>query len=112
VVLVQSTQNSGSSHPLHISRILSQIFPRDILEIKKVGRNKMQVQTNTYKVANRLVSNGSLSSHNLSAVIPSYKVLRTGIVKDVPQDISIELLRETIFSPIKVLELHRLNEIW
>jgi len=109
LVHVQSTQDSGSSYPLHISRVLSQIFPRDILEIKKVGRNKVQVQTNTYEAANRLVSNGSLSAHNLSAFIPSYKVLRTGIVRDVPQDISVELLRESISSPIKVLELHRLN---
>jgi len=43
LVHVQSTQDSDSSHPLHISRVLSQIFPRNILEIKKVGRNKVQV---------------------------------------------------------------------
>jgi len=89
--------------------VVSQIFPRDILEIKKAGRKKVLVQTNTYEAANRLVSNNSLTSHNLRAFIPSYKVLRTGIIRDVPQDLTIELFRESISSPIKILELHRLN---
>jgi len=109
VVQVQSTQKTALSHPLHISRVISQIFPRDILEIKKVGRNKVLVQTNSYEAANRLVSNSSLFSHNLKAFIPTYKVLRARIVKDVPQDLSVELLRESISSSIKILEIHRLN---
>jgi len=67
VVQVQSTQESGTSHPLHISRVIPQIFPRNILEIKKAGRNKILVQINTYEAANRLVSNNSLTSHNLRA---------------------------------------------
>jgi len=109
VVQVQSTQESGLSHPLHISRIVSQIFPREILETKKIGRNKILVQTNTYEAANRLASNSSLASHNLSAFIPSYKVLRAGIVRDVPQDFPVDHLNESISSPIKILEIHRLN---
>jgi len=105
-----TTQDTALPHTLHISRVLSQIFPRDILEIKKVGRGKVLVQTTTYEAANRLVINNSLS-YNLRAFIPSYKILRTGIVRDVLscEDISVELLRESISSPIKVLELHRLN---
>jgi len=111
IVQVQAvqTQDSGSLHPLHISRIISQTFPRDILEIRKAGRSKVLVQTSTYEAANRLVSNNSLSSHNLQAFIPSYKVLRAGIIRDVPQDVSVELIRESISSPIKILEIHRLN---
>jgi len=55
------------------------------------------------------VSNSSLNAHNLKAFIPTYKVLRSGIVRDVPQDVTAELLRDSISSPIKVLEIHRLN---
>jgi len=109
VVQVQSTQESGLSHPLHVSHVISQIFPQDILEIKKVGRSKVLVQTNTYEPANRLVSNNSLTSHNLRAFILTYKILRAGIIRDVPQDLSIELLKESISSSIKILKLHRLN---
>jgi len=38
-----------------------------------------------------------------------HQILRTGIVRDVPQDISMNLLKESISSPVKILEIHRLN---
>jgi len=47
IVQVQSIQESAFSHPLHISRTLSNILPRGILEIRKSGRGKVLVQTNT-----------------------------------------------------------------
>jgi len=109
IVQVQSTQESAHSHPLHISRTISTILPRGILEIRKSGRGKVLVQTSTYEVANRLVDNKSLPSLNLKAFIPSYRVLRCGIVRDVPQDVPIDILKESISSPIKILDLHRLN---
>jgi len=109
IVQVQSTQESAYSHPLHISRMLSSILPRGILEIRKSGRNKVMVHTTTYEIANRLVDDKSLSSYNLKAFIPAYRVLRCGIVRDVPQDITADVLKESISSPIKILEIHRLN---
>jgi len=109
LVQVQSTLESSPPHPLHISRILSQILPRDILEIRKLGLGKVIVQLNSYETANRLVNNKSLTASNLKAFIPSYRVLRTGVVRDIPQDVSLETLKESISSPIKILEIHRLN---
>jgi len=109
IVQVQSTQESAYSHPLHISKTVSKILPGGISEIRKTGRSKVLVQTCTYEVANRLVENISLSSYNLKAFIPSYRVLRCGIIRDVPQDVPIDTLKESISSPIKILDLHRLN---
>jgi len=109
IAQVQSIQESAFSHPLHISRTLSNILPRGILEIRKSGRGKVLVQTNTYEVTNRLVDNKSLSAHNLKAFIPSYRILRCGIVRDIPQDFSADIIKEFISSPIKILDLHRLN---
>jgi len=109
VVQVQSTVESSPPHPFYISRILSQIYPREILEIRKLGLGKVLVQLNSYESANRLVNNHSLTASNLRAFIPSYRVLRTGVVRDIPQDVSIETLKECISSPIKILEIHRLN---
>jgi len=43
--------------------------------------------------------------HNLKALIHLY----ADIVRDVPQDFSLDLFKESISSPIKVLEVHRLN---
>jgi len=109
VVQVQSTLESSPPHPFHISRTLSQIYPREILEIRKLGLGKVLVQLNSYESANRLVNNHSLTASDLKAFIPPYRVLRTGIVRDIPQDVSLETLKECTSSPIKILELHRLN---
>jgi len=76
------------------------------LEIKKLDLGKVLVQLNSYESANRLVNNHSLTASNLKAFIPPY---RTGVVRDIPQDVPLETLKEYIFSPIKILELHRLN---
>jgi len=101
--------DSISLHPLHISRTLSQIYPRGVLEIRKIGRNKIVAEMCTYKAANRLVENKSLIDRNLKAFIPLHRILRTGVIRDVPQDFTTEMLRESIASPIKVLDIHRLN---
>jgi len=37
------------------------------------------------KAANNLVLNPKLADNNLRAFIPSYRLIRTGIVKDIPQ---------------------------
>jgi len=109
IVQVQSTLESSPPHPFHISRILSQALPREILEIRKLGPGRVLVYLNSYESANRLANNNSLTTSNLKAFIPSYRVLRSGIVRDIPQDVSLEMLKESISSPIRILEIHRLN---
>jgi len=111
VVQVQPIDDTGSSslHPLHISRLLSQISPRDIVEIRKNGRNRVIVEMRTLDSANRLISNEQLSVHKLKAFIPLHKVLRTGIIRDVPQDFTLEMLKESTSSVVRILEIHRLN---
>jgi len=111
IVQVQPIQESDLTnlHPLHISRILSQIFPRGILEIRKNGRNKILAQMCTYEAANKLIEDKSLASRNLKALVPLHRILRTDIIRDVPQDFTIDILKDSIASPIRVLEIHRLN---
>jgi len=111
IVQVQSIEDADSPvlHPLHISRLLSQISPRDIVEIRKSGRSRVIAEMRTVDAANRLISSEQLSLHKLKAFIPLHKVLRTGIIRDVPQDFSLEMLRESTSSAVKILEIHRLN---
>jgi len=109
IVQVQSILESSPPHSLHINRILSQILPCEILEIRNLGLGKVLVQLNSYESANRLVNNNSLTASNLKAFIPSYRVLHSGIVRDILQDVSLDLLKESISSSIKILEIHRLN---
>jgi len=83
--------------------------PRDIVEIRKTGRSRVLVEMRNQEAANRLVTNEQLLIHKLKAFIPTHRVLRTGIIRDVPQDFSIETLRKFTLSPSKILEVHRLN---
>jgi len=86
VVQVQSIDNADSPilHPLHMSKLLSQISPRDIVEIRKIGRIRVIAEMKTFDSANRLISNEQLLLHKLKAFIPLHKVLRTGTLRDVP----------------------------
>jgi len=63
----------------------------------------------TYEAANRLIEDGSLIGRNLKAFAPIHRILRTGIIRDVPQDFTIDMIKDSIISPIKILEIHRLN---
>jgi len=111
IIQVQPVDDSDvtSFHPLHISRILSQISPRDIIEIHKTGRSRVIAEMRNQEAANRLIANDQLVLHKLKAFIPTHRVLRTGIVRDVPQDFSLERLRESMTSTTKILEIYRLN---
>jgi len=111
IVQVQPIQESDliNLHSLHISRILSQIFPRGILEIKKTGRNRILAQMCTYEAANRLIEDKSLANRNLKAFVPLHRILRAGIIRDVPQDFTTDMLKNSIISPVKILDIHRLN---
>jgi len=110
-VQVQPIHDSDSInlHPLHISRILSQIYPRGVLEIKKTERNRILAQMSTYEVANRLMEDKSLAARNLKAFVPLHRILRAGIIRNVSQDFSIQMLKDSISSPVKILDIHRLN---
>jgi len=107
ILQVQPVEDSeiASLHPLHMSRI----FSRDIVEIRKTGRSRITAKMRNQEAANRLISNEQLLQHKLKAFIPTYRVLRTGIVRDVPQDFPLDRLRESMTSSIKILEIHPLN---
>jgi len=109
IVQVQSSSDSLFPHPLHISRTLSQIFPREITEVKKVGKGKVHVFLKSFEAANKMILNTTLVDHNLKAFIPLHRILRTGIIRDIPQDFTLEALKEEISSPIEILEIYRLN---
>jgi len=96
-------------HPLLISRTLSHIAYADIKEIKRIGRGKILAEMNSVNAANNLVLNPNLEKNNLRAFIPSYRTVRTGIVKDIPQHFEESDLMQFFDSPFKVVEVKRLN---
>jgi len=69
IIQVQPVDDAdvASFHPLHISRIFSQISPRDIVEIRKTGRSRVIAEMRNREAANRLIANDQLLSLKLKA---------------------------------------------
>jgi len=111
IVHVYSSEDSSSSptHPLLISRTLSQIAYFDIKEIKKIERSKILAEMTSAKTANNLVQNTRLEKENLKAFIPTYRTIRTGIMRDIPQHFDEFELLQFFDSLFKVIEVKRLN---
>ncbi|KYQ54071.1 hypothetical protein ALC60_07025 [Trachymyrmex zeteki] len=59
-----------------------------ILEVKSSGRNKVAIHFNDLNAANSTLTHPSLKANGLSAFIPPFNVLRTGVIRNVPLDIS------------------------
>ncbi|KAG5336735.1 RTJK polymerase, partial [Acromyrmex heyeri] len=96
-------------YPTVVGSILIDIG-NDILEIKKSGKGRISVEFRSASAANNLVQNNVLAKHNLKAFIPLHRIMRIGIIKDVPQEIDVNTVKEFLSSPCKVLEVIRLNK--
>lgn len=67
------------------------------------------VELKSAPAANNLVNSPFLELQKLRAFIPSYRVLRTGVIKDIPTGFNDESILKTVESPLKVIEIKRLN---
>ncbi|XP_071580218.1 uncharacterized protein [Temnothorax nylanderi] len=103
------TGKPPDTHPLLIGRVVTQIVSGGLQEIKKISKGHVQVVLTSAEAANRLIDDRSLASYGLKAFIPSYKTARTGIIRDIPQSLTIENLLENLESSPKTIEAHRLN---
>lgn len=100
---------SDKSTPLHfsiLSRVVSESIKSDVLLIKWLGAGKAIIEVKSADTANRVISNSVFEKNSLRAFIPSFKILRTGIIKGIDQSISLDCLRENLTSTVKVLEVH------
>ncbi|EGI58026.1 hypothetical protein G5I_13900 [Acromyrmex echinatior] len=96
-------------YPTVVGSILIGIVDNDILETKKSGKGKISVEFRSDSAANNLVQNNVLAKHNLKAFISLHRIMRTGIIKDVPQEIDVDTVKEILSSPCKVLEIKEVH---
>ncbi|NEV49198.1 hypothetical protein EUZ93_01580 [Wolbachia pipientis] len=90
-------------------RIISKSVKNGILLIKKLGAGKVIAEVKSVDAANRLITNPVFEKNNLRAFIPSFKVLRSGIIRGVDQSIPLECIKDNISSKVKILDIQRLN---
>lgn len=79
--------------------------------MQRIGTNRTSVIFKLYQDANEIVGHSTLASKNLVATIPSFRVIQTGIIKDIPQEFSDNELLANLELPIKILfRFHALIE--
>ncbi|KAM0724686.1 hypothetical protein ACS0PU_009070 [Formica fusca] len=109
IVVTSIGSTNSSIHPLTVGRLLSSTLKKDITEIKKLGFSKVSVQFKTREAANNLINNSILNSNNLIAYIPSYRVSRQGVIRNVPLDLAENTIKEEIDSSAGIISVRRLS---
>lgn len=92
IVHVSKSDSSSPIRPMEFGRYL---FQKNITSValggvKRIGRNRVSVEFKNVEDANNFLESSILTDAGFSASIPSYNVLRMGIVRGVAIDISME----------------------
>ncbi|XP_070169673.1 uncharacterized protein [Polyergus mexicanus] len=109
IVITSTGAANTSIHPLTVGRLLSSTLKKDIAEIKKLGFSKISAQFKSREAANNLINNPILNANNLIAYIPSYRVSRQGIIRNVPLVLAESTIKEEIDCSVGINSVRRLN---
>lgn len=116
LVFIQPTNdNVNRLHPMSVGKLIFNNLPqyrREINNIYAAGLKKVKIELLSHTAANSLITERFLIEKNLEAYIPLSLTTRSGIVRDVPTDFTIEeLMSEISTSPsIPILEITRFNK--
>lgn len=81
---------------------------KDIIETKRIGRNRVKITFSKKEFANQLLKDNNLAMENLKAFIPSNLVQRIGIIKFVDDDLTNDEIKDNIYvKNIKIKEASR-----
>jgi len=68
------TNNSYPLHSLVISRLINNAVKKDVIDIKKIGRNKITAEIKNLRVTNNFIDHSILRDKNFITFIPSFEV--------------------------------------
>ncbi|KYQ51915.1 hypothetical protein ALC60_08977 [Trachymyrmex zeteki] len=106
---VDGPNNDTRLDPISVARIVTRFANGKILEVKSAGKNKVAVHFGDYAIANRALSHPNIKEVGLNAFIPSFNILRTGVIRNVPLDISENDVVNLFSSQFKILSAKRFN---
>lgn len=95
-----------------IARMLCK-FEINFSNVTKNGRNKFAVTFKNYKDANAIITDPRIRSEKLKASIPRYKLIRKALVREVPTEVGIEEIIDTINKEnreLHVVDAYRLRK--
>lgn len=111
----QISPNDGTSiHPISFGNFLKNQSYKNIVNgsVKRIGRNRISLAFNNFKEANNFLNDSKLIQFHYKAFIPSFNVVRMGVIKGVPTDWSLDEVKNNINVPVGcgcVLRIRRLN---
>ena len=106
--------NNARLNLIAVSRTVLKLVGNNFLvEVKLAGgRNKVLVSLNNFEKANSLCTiYTDLEAYNFEAAISSFKIMRFGIIKNIPQVVSEETIFNEFSSPIKIISLARYEKM-
>nr|CAI5851368.1 unnamed protein product [Callosobruchus analis] len=110
LVIVESpVLDVASMHPIKFGRKLQTANINGIQYITKKGKNRVGIEFYSLKSANTFIDSNFLKSENLHAFIPNSLVTSRGVVRGMPEDMSVEEIIQSAKSPQKVVHTRRIN---
>lgn len=112
---IQDAPNDGTSiHPISFGNFLKKQSYKNIINgsVKRIGRNRVSLSFSHLEDANKFLNDKKLTECKYKAFIPSFSVMRMGIVKGVPVEWSLEEVMSNVSVPLgtgKVIKVRRLN---
>lgn len=102
VEYVAADPRSGANlHPIKFGHFLFNNNFKNVLKdgIKRVGRNRLAIYFQVAEAANLFLSNELLTRHQYRAYIPTFNIMKMGIVRGIPVEWSHEEIVENIQVP-------------
>lgn len=99
----QSVPNENRSiHPVSFGHFLKNSYFKNIVNgsLKKIGRNRVTLSFSNYEDANKFVTSQQLKLNHYKAFIPSFNLIRMGLVRGVPTEWSEEEILKNMSVPI------------
>lgn len=82
---------------------------KSIQIIKSKTKSKAEIIFKNMNEANRLLEDDELTEAGLQAFIPSFKLVRKGVIRSIDEDVSENEIRENIEFNIEVVSIKRLS---
>lgn len=106
---VEMNKNLGKCSQLKIAKEIFDLNLKDVVRIKVKGKNRLSVEFNNPLAANNFVKNERLRNKGYNIYIPRNQVSCKGLIRQVDIDFTNDQIMNMISSPVKVIEIRRLN---
>lgn len=113
IIMVQSNdKNLNNLHPISLGQILYETGDSGVVNIKKSGRNRIEVHFDSFHKANEFLKSDFDSIYETQSYIPRNYATVKGIIKGVPTYLTSEVLKNKLHTNenYEILEVYRYSK--